>query len=68
VKNLSCAFQFCGYVGCMKWQQLLPLLIVVVAATLMVWRSSGKKAGGCGCKGGCAHEPDATPEKEDAAR
>jgi len=51
----------------MKWQQFLPLVIVLVAAVLLVWRSSGKKTGGCGCKSGCAHEPDAGPNKgEDA--
>jgi hypothetical protein len=52
----------------MKWQPLLSLIFVVVAAVVLVWRGSGKKAGGCGCKCGCAHEPDAGPKKEDAAR
>lgn len=67
LKKVSCAIWFCGYVGSMKWQQLLPLVIVLVAVVLLVWRSSGKKAGGCGCQCGCAHEPDAEAGKKDAA-
>jgi hypothetical protein len=66
-KNHSCAIWFCGYVGSMKWQ-FLSLIIVVVAAMLMVWRSSGKKSSGCGCKCGCAHEPESGPKKEEAVR
>ena len=68
VKNPSCRICFCGYVGSMKWQQFLPLALVVVAAMLMVWRSSGKKAGGCDCKCACSHEPDGAAKKEDAVR
>jgi len=52
----------------MKWQQFLALALVVGAAVVMVWRSSGKKAGGCGCKCGCAHEPDVEAKKENAVR
>ena len=52
----------------MNWQQFLPLLIVLVAVVLFVWRSSGKKSGGCGCQCGCSHEPDSPPKKENAAR
>jgi hypothetical protein len=52
----------------MKWQQFLPVVIVLVAVVLFVWRSSGKKSGGCGCNGGCSHEPEAGTKKEDAAR
>ena len=52
----------------MKWQQFLALALVVGAAVLMVWRSSGKKAGSCGCKCGCAHEPEMEAKKEDAVR
>jgi hypothetical protein len=51
----------------MKWQ-FLSLVIVVVAAMLLVWRSSGKKSGSCGCKRGCAHKPESEPKKEGAAR
>jgi hypothetical protein len=67
-KNPSCAIWFCGYVGSMKWQPLLSLGLVVVAAALLIWRSSGKKSGNCGCKCGCAHEPEAAPKKEEALR
>jgi hypothetical protein len=35
---------------------------------LLVWRSSGKKTGGCGCKCGCAHEPEAGPGKDEPVR
>jgi hypothetical protein len=59
--------RFCGYVGIMKWQQFLPVIIVVVAAVVLIWRSAGKKSGGCGCKCGCAHEPDAGTGKDKAA-
>ena len=52
----------------MKWQQFLPLFLVVVAAVVLVWRSSGKKSGSCGCKGHCAHPPEADPKKPDAVR
>jgi hypothetical protein len=51
----------------MKWQQFLPVIIVVVAAVVLIWRSAGKKSGGCGCKCGCAHEPDAGTGKDKAA-
>jgi hypothetical protein len=67
-KNLCCAIWFCGYVGCMNWQQFLPLVIVLVAVVLFVWRSSGKTAGCCGCKCGCSHAPEAAVKKEDAGR
>jgi hypothetical protein len=50
----------------MNWQ-FLSLVVIVVAAVLLVWRSSGKKSG-CGCKCGCAHAPEAAPEKPDAVR
>jgi len=50
----------------MKWQQFLPLVLVLVAAVVLVWRSSGKKTGGCGCSGQCAHTPEADPKKPDA--
>jgi hypothetical protein len=43
-------------------------MMVVVAAVVLVWRSSGKKSGGCGCKGGCVHEPEAESKKPDAVR
>jgi hypothetical protein len=52
----------------MKWQQFLPLVLVVVAAVVLVWRSSGKKSVGCGCKGRCVHEPEPAPKKSDAVR
>jgi hypothetical protein len=52
----------------MNWQQFLPLVIVLVAVVLFVWRSSGKKAGGCGCKGGCSHTPDPGAGKENVMR
>ena len=53
----------------MKWQQFLPLVMVVIAAVVLVWRSSGKKTGGCGCQCGCAHDkPDEGAKKEDAVR
>jgi len=51
----------------MKWQ-FLSLIVVVVAAMLVVWRSSGKKSGGCGCNCGCAHDLDSGPKKEKAVR
>jgi len=66
-ENPSCAIRFCGYVGSMKWQ-LLSLISVVVAAMLLVWRSSGKKSGSCGCNCGCAHEPDSAPKKDESVR
>jgi hypothetical protein len=68
LKNPSCAIGICGYVGCMNWQQFLPLVIVLVAVVLFVWRSSDKKSGNCGCPCGCSHEPGSPPKKEDAAR
>jgi hypothetical protein len=52
----------------MNWQQFLLLAVILVAAVLFVWRSSGKKAGDCGCKCGCSHTPDAGAKKEDAPR
>jgi hypothetical protein len=52
----------------MNWQQLLPLVIVLVAVVLFVWRSSGKKSGGCGCQRGCSHESESTAKKEEAVR
>ena len=52
----------------MNWQQFLFLIIVIGAAVALVWRSSGKKSGGCGCKCGCAHEADHGAKKEDAVR
>lgn len=52
----------------MNWQQFLLLAVILVAAVLFVWRSSGKKTGDCGCKCGCAHEPDAHAKKTGAAR
>jgi hypothetical protein len=51
----------------MNWQQFLLVVIVLFAAALFVWRSSGKKTGGCKC--GCEHAPDAHGKKEgDAVR
>ena len=67
-KNPCCAICFSGYVGCMNWQQFLLLAIILGAAVLFIWRSSGKKAGECGCKRGCAHEPEPRARKENAAR
>ena len=68
-KKPSCAIWFYGYVGCMKWQQFLTLALIVVAVVVLLWRSSGKKTGNCGCKCGCAHEPDADKAgKKDAVR
>jgi len=53
----------------MKWQQFLTLALIVVAVMVLLWRSSGKKTGNCGCKCGCAHEPDADKTgKKDAVR
>lgn len=52
----------------MNWPQLLLLVVVLAAAVLLVWRSSGKKTGGCGCEGGCAHEPDPKAKKPEAGR
>lgn len=66
MKNHSCEICFCGYVGSMKWQQFLPLVLVVGAAVVMIWRSSGKKADDCGCKCGCTHDHDGVAKKEDA--
>jgi len=51
----------------MKWQ-FLPLVIVLVAAVLLVWRSSGKKSSGCGCKGRCSHAPDSEAARDHAQR
>jgi len=51
----------------MKWQQIVPLAIILVAVVIFVWRSAGKKTGGCGCKCGCPHGPDSEAGKEDAA-
>lgn len=64
-KNLSCVIWFCRYVGSMNWQQFLLVVVVLFAAALFVWRSSGKKTGGCKC--GCEHGHDHSG-KEDAAR
>jgi len=50
----------------MNWQQILLLVSIVVAAVVLVWRSSGKKTGGCGCKCGCAHAHEAESKKEPA--
>lgn len=66
LKNLYCVIAVCGYVPDMKWQQLLPLALVVLAV-VMVWRSSGRKSAGCGCKGRCDHAPEPSPKKPDAA-
>lgn len=52
----------------MNWQQFLPLVIVLVAVVLFVWRSSGKKSGKCGCKCGCSHAPDSETKNENAVR
>ncbi len=52
----------------MNWQQFLPLVIVLVAVVLFVWRSSGKKTGGCGCQSGCSHRHDSEAKKENAGR
>jgi hypothetical protein len=52
----------------MNWQQFLPLVIVLVAVVLFVWRSSGKKSGGCGCKGECSHESESEAKKGNAGR
>jgi len=68
LKKPSCAIWFCGYVGCMILQPFLPLVIVVVAVVLFVWRSSGKKSSGGGCQCGCPHEHDPEIKKENAAR
>ena len=51
----------------MKWQ-FLPLGLIIVAAVALVWRSSGKKAGSCDCKGNCAHGPEPEGKKPDALR
>jgi len=51
----------------MNWQQFLLLAIILVAAVLFVWRSSGKKTG-AGCKCGGAHPLDAHDKKAEAAR
>ena len=50
----------------MNWQQFLLVGIVLLAAALLVWRSSGKKAGGCKC--GCEHASDAHAKKQDSIR
>jgi hypothetical protein len=50
----------------MNWQFLL-VVTILFAAALLVWRSSGKKAGG-GCKCGCAHDPGAHARKDTAVR
>ena len=68
MKNPSCAIGFYGYVDCMNWQQFLPLVIVLVAAVLFVWRSSGKKSGCGGGKCGCSHPHDSQAKKENAGR
>ena len=57
-KNHCCAICFYGYVGSMNWQPFLLLAIVLAAVVLFVWRSAGKKSGGCGAKCGCAHNHD----------
>ncbi len=58
-----CAIPDCGYVGDMKWQELLPLVAVLGVAVFFVWRSSSQKKHehGCGC--GCPHEPEAETKK-----
>jgi hypothetical protein len=68
VKNRSCAIGVYGYVGTMNWQQFLPLVIVLIAVVLFVWRSSGKKSGDCGCKNGCSHEHESEAKKPNAVR
>jgi hypothetical protein len=52
----------------MKWQQFLLLAAVVGVVVGLVWRSSGKKSAGCGCKGRCAHQPEPAPGKPDGTR
>jgi len=52
----------------MKWQQFLELVAVLAAAVLLVWRSSGKKPHGYGCKCSCVHESEGEPRKQDAVR
>jgi hypothetical protein len=67
-KKASCANPFCGYVGNMKWQPFLTLVGIAVAVVALLWRSSGKKSSGCGCKDGCTHHSNTGLEKRDALR
>ena len=52
----------------MNWQQFLLLAIVLVAVVMFVWRSSGKKSGGCGGKCSCSHDHNSEAKKENAVR
>jgi hypothetical protein len=51
----------------MNWQPLLLLAIVLAAVVLFVWRSAGKKSGGCGGKCGCAHNHDPEAKQQENA-
>jgi hypothetical protein len=52
----------------MNWQQFLPLVIVLAAVVLFVWRSSGKKSGGCAGKCNCSHDHSPEAKKENVGR
>jgi hypothetical protein len=67
-KNRCCAIRFYGYVGSMNWQPFVLLAIVLAAVVLFVWRSAGKKSGGCSGKCGCAQNHDSKAKPENAAR
>ena len=50
----------------MNWQQFLTLLIVLGVAAIFVWRSSGTKKHTHGHDCGCAREPGAEKQKDQA--
>jgi hypothetical protein len=64
-ENSICAIPVCSYVGCMSWQNILTLVIVLGVAVFFVWRSSGSKKHGCNC--GCGHEHAPENQKDKAA-
>jgi hypothetical protein len=68
LENSICTNPVCRYVGCMSWQNVLTLVVVLGVATVFVWRSSGTKKHNHGCGCGCAHEGDAETQKDKAAR
>jgi hypothetical protein len=39
----------------MNLRQFIPVMIVLAAAMILVWRSSGKKPS-CGCGSDCSHD------------
>jgi hypothetical protein len=39
----------------MNLRQFIPVMIVLGAAMVLVWRSSSKKTS-CGCSGECSHD------------